>query len=442
MEETGTSKLYLGSNSTVLLYDGTVKLVSDLKNGDKIMGEKNHDPVEVLDVTISNENVPMYEITPKCKGQAIWTCSGQQQIAIKMTGKPHLSSNEKEHRFRARYWRLDPISNKVKQAQATSHYYGKKYNRSETEAEMLAKKDMEDFGDTSFIWYVALPEFLTHANYIRNLSNMYKPNEIVFDSATPSQLVQVLTSILGRLPTNEQIKAAAWLLGLWLADGNTDNAIITVGLHEEWNELGPELYEVAELLDSNLIVKRRERAYGISFRSIHPKQFSPLSVLIRSLNMLYNKHIPQSILHDDKDLVRLPFLAGLLDGDGDLNMRDKEYSITQKKKLIIEECSFLAKSLGFCVGGIGELWKSCQTKQPKKQYWRIHITGDRIDTIPCKISWKQYPDPEHRNRHPRTDQNRWGFIVEELQPMPCNIVTLKSHSKTILLGDMSVVCSC
>jgi replicative DNA helicase len=174
-----------------------------------------------------------------------------------------------------------------------------------------------------------------------------------------------------------------YFLGLWLGDGSSERPLISTGDFEIVNFLN-------EMLKSNYPnLKITSKTKGnCQMLNIHGQRIYPNEIKneLRRLNLLFNKHIPNSYKINNK-IIRLQVLAGLLDSDG-TNTCDY-YVIYTKFDKLNEDICFLARSLGFGVNS--------RMGGPDRKYHIISITGDTY-TIPVKIKRKkQFKKNKARN---------------------------------------------
>ena len=156
-----------------------------------------------------------------------------------------------------------------------------------------------------------------------------------------------------------------YLLGLWLADGRTKEASICM------TDLEPLEY-VSDVTGKDIKVdkcKTSKQSYTIYFGSDN------------LLNGVGNKRIPLDYLQSSKEQ-RLQLLAGIIDGDGWLNVgKSTQYIIGEPKLELAEQYHNLIKSLGFS--------SSIKHKQcNSKDFYYISVGGD-IHEIPVKIERKK-----------------------------------------------------
>ena len=102
----------------------------------------------------------------------------------------------------------------------------------------------------------------------------------------------------------------------------------------------------------------------------------------------FNKHIPDIYKINDRQ-TRLELLAGIIDTDGSYCDNSKGYDIIQKNKVLADDILFVARSLGFSAN-MSQCEKSCMYKGEKKTgtYYRMHLSGDNLSSIPVKCPRK------------------------------------------------------
>jgi|WetSurSiteA1Bulk_404760.scaffolds.fasta_scaffold00105_11 replicative DNA helicase len=182
-----------------------------------------------------------------------------------------------------------------------------------------------------------------------------------------------------------------YFLGLWLGDGSsasvdistTDTEVIDYlrGYAEQLN------LHLTEKLATDKHGKDKCPLYSVSSqkRGNHQNNFS-LQKLLRELNLLNNKHIPQSFLSNSR-ANRLQLLAGLIDSDGHYASQYKMVEITQKSLALATQIKFLCDSLGFRTSMIAKQANIKKTGYQSTVY-RVRFSGD-VNTIPVKIARKK-----------------------------------------------------
>lgn len=143
------------------------------------------------------------------------------------------------------------------------------------------------------------------------------------------------------------------------------------------------------------------------------QQINVYTKALKDIDVLKNKHIPQSYLIDSREN-RLQLLAGLLDTDGHLhrNLRGTSscFEIVQKNKRLAFEIVELSRSLGFYTNISPKIarMKRKDGSIYSCEVWRIHIFG-KIQDIPCRLPRKQAFDS-----NPRVNSMHSGFKVEPI----------------------------
>ncbi|MFP4092258.1 MAG: DnaB-like helicase N-terminal domain-containing protein, partial [Cyclobacteriaceae bacterium] len=192
----------------------------------------------------------------------------------------------------------------------------------------------------------------------------------------------------------------AYILGLWLGDGDLHSSIITSSdpevvessqiyaqsLSEAGNKAVLSTYDYPERCNQYAITQGRQGG-GPEF-SVNNE--------LRKLGLLGNKHIPQDYLINSTNK-RLKLLAGLIDSDGHFLEQSNGYEISQSQKELAQQIKFLCDSLGFRTS-IRKKRASISHTGYESESYCIRIYGD-IDRIPVRIGRKQ--------ARPRCSQVDW-----------------------------------
>lgn len=332
----------LGKNTPVLMYDGNIKMVQDIKIGEQIMGDDSTHR-NILNICKGKEQ--MYKIIP-VKGES-FRCNESHILSLK------ISSHKSIHKIFIRG------KNKFK-----TTYFNKKINKLEYR------------------------EYFTYEEAEKNL-NLLEDNNILDISIrdylkAPKSLTRLLKCYKTGVEFNKiKITLDPYLLGLWLGDGTTLQPSIT--------NIDKEIIEYLQTycVYNNLRLSKTEED-GITYRicgldgSYNSNTFFNE---LKKYKLIDNKHIPYDFKCNTRD-IRLKVLAGLLDSDGYLH--ENCYEIFQKVKILAEDILYLARSLGFC-SYIKKTKKSCIYKEKIREgtYYLVSIYGSGLEEIPVLLERKK-----------------------------------------------------
>lgn len=192
-------------------------------------------------------------------------------------------------------------------------------------------------------------------------------------------------------PTETSLPPDPYFLGLWLGDGTCKQVSIS----------NPDT-EIIDYLRNFGTVRNMEARAGKCPVWLFPAaENKALIAAFKDLNLLKNKHIPQSYKTASRE-IRLQLLAGILDTDGHFSKGG--FELIAKSDTLANDILFLARSLGFAA--------YMRTKHVKLKGWeesrpynRIFISGDTSE-IPMKIARKKGTE-----RGQIKDVLRTGFTV-------------------------------
>ena len=334
----GTGKCH-AKDTPIIMYDGTIKMVQDIRVGDKLMGD-NSTPRTVLSLAQGKDD--LYDIIP-VKGEK-YTVNSEHILCLKPTrlGVKHVKSQKLQ--YTASY-----INTK------TGTINGKSFK---------TKEEGNAFLDTihtpEYIYEVAVKDYLNLSKSSRNNLKGYR---------------------VGVEFPVKKVDFDPYIIGLWLGDGSQRDPLITSQDATILHYLQKTLPKYD--LSLNYLDKYDYRISGYT-GDIGSNKF--LEVL-KKYNIRNNKHIPDDYKINSRD-IRLQVLAGLIDSDGSAD--NKGYEITQKNKTLADDIVYLARSLGFAAY-IKDCKKSCMYKGEKRtgKYHRITISGDLLHEVPVKVPRKK-----------------------------------------------------
>ncbi|GBC16724.2 uncharacterized protein OCT59_026542 [Rhizophagus irregularis] len=437
----GVGKCF-AKGTKILMYDGTHQNVEELNVGNQIMGDD--DNPRTIQSTTKGEGI-MYRIIPNDKGPAkFFECNDQHILVLKFAAEPYMRSEEipiinRSPRIRLFWYEYDTQNNMIVKKN-DSFYYGpgEDYPKKEV-AKRAAIREMArrpNLVSSDFIWEIPIKDFLTASDEIQRSCLMFKPNQVIFKSVQGRFRV-ILSKILGVSPTNSQISAASWLVGVWIGGGIVKSPIIYVNENEK--EILRAIEQYSEMLNWRYMkelhkAKLDDSEWKISFMSDNDIE-NGFYVLLQTLDILDTKKVTPVIMTDELDQVRLPLLAGILDISSHLLEENRNYRYVYRS--LHERCEQicnLANLSGFYSTNIVSNMKECSDNITTPSCCTI-ISGNKLEKLPLVISRKKV----FRNRdHPKFNRDMvWGFKVEK--------VGLGSYygfkvdkNERILLADLTV----
>lgn len=188
----------------------------------------------------------------------------------------------------------------------------------------------------------------------------------------------------------KELALEPYYLGLWLGDGHSYSQRIT----NIDSEVIDYLEDYANRMESELVVyeqKSKTNGYGIVNRNkFTSEEFSTcIQTELRNLNLLQNKHIPQSYLINSKQN-RLELLAGIIDSDGYYTSEFNCFEIVQKDEKLAQQIKFLCDTLGYRTS-LKKKKTTIKSIGFEGEAFRLRIFGN-ISEIPTKIERKKARD--------------------------------------------------
>ena len=216
-------------------------------------------------------------------------------------------------------------------------------------------------------------------------------------------------------------------VGLWLGDGTSRIATITVA--EKDTEIAAWLDQWAK--DTQMFV-RKEPGQGCSNWHFTCRQGSgdgenKIKNMLRDLNLLQNKHIPQAYWKNSES-IRLQLLAGLIDSDG-YKCVSGSVQFTNVNKRLAEDVLRLSRSLGFRTT-FAEGTKGIKRIGYKVKAYTVTI-GGTLSRIPSRLVRKQGHD------NPQKRSLRYGIKVQPIGDGEYFGFTIDGD-RQFLLGDYTV----
>jgi hypothetical protein len=386
----GTGKCHV-YDTPILMFDGTIKMVQDIKVGDIIMGDDST-PRNVLSLGRGEDE--LYEIIPK-KGDK-YGVNSEHILCLKPSGISRIQPCQNKNgsiSYKAQY--MNKISYKIE---------SKRFKKIEEAQSFIDNKNIEnEIIEISVKNYLKLP-----INIQKKLKG-YRAGVEFEEKVLPFD---------------------PYIIGVWLGDGTSSKPEITnqeaVILH----------YIKHETKKYNLKLTHYSKyLYGLTYDMYDNDSKNNKNIflqVLKDLNLLNNKHIP-NIYKVNSRYNRLQLLAGIIDTDGSYSSKDKGFDIIQKNETLTNDIIFLARSLGYAAYK-SECNKSCLYKGNKVEakYYRLFISGNNLDEIPTKC-----PRKRAETRTQIKDPLKTGITVKSIGRGNYYGFTLDNNHR-YLLGDFAV----
>ena len=362
-------------NTPILMWDGSIKMVQDVKRGELICGDDST-PRKVLSICSGQEQ--MYRISPT-KGDS-YVVNESHILSLFISGNKGISYVKELKQYQVSWFDHEMMSFRRK---TLGNDKGKAI-------EQVNYINSPDHLDIKLLDYLKL-----------NITTKKRLKGYRVGVDWPKQEVPI----------------EPYILGVWLGDGSSYSPMITNIDDEILNEIS----EWCDRCGYKMKQRKTDKiSYGIT---------GGFGKILEKENLLKNKHIPLKYKRNDVE-TRLELLAGLIDTDGSLS--GGCYDIIQKRKNIAEDICFLARSVGLAAY-TRQCEKSCMYKGEKKigTYYRSTISGD-IDRIPVRI-FRKKAEPRKQRKSVLVTQ----IEVEKIKVGEYFGFTLDGNSR-YLLGDFTV----
>uniref|UniRef100_A0A6C0H9C5 DOD-type homing endonuclease domain-containing protein n=1 Tax=viral metagenome TaxID=1070528 RepID=A0A6C0H9C5_9ZZZZ len=340
-------------DTPIIMYNGEIKMVQDIKVGDLLMGDDST-PRRVFSLARGKDK--MYEIIP-IKGET-YTVNQEHIMCLKASGFPQITCN---NNLSNTNYNIQWIENNSF-CSKTFTFQHKNKNQEEM------KKNAYDFFE----------EIKTNKNTSKNIIEISVKDYLELSNKKKGFLKAYRVPI--DFPEKE-LPIDPYMIGYWLGDGTSAGASFT-------SQDSTVLYYFNKNLNKYdlSLNHRNDYTYGITGNG--KKNNNVFLNTLKELNMINNKHIPLLYKCNTREN-RLKLLAGLIDSDGHLG-KNGCFEFTQKNEVLMDDVVYLARSLGFaCYKKLKNTsWKSNGIKK-NGHAWRIQITGTGIENIPTLIPRKR-----------------------------------------------------
>ena len=367
--------------------------------------------------------------------------------------------------------------------------------RTEAEAIDAAKALCES--ELHLLWEVSVTDYLRYAKFEQNPvpCRFRYASEILEFPAVPSSsssalsskpkqslenIIEQAPSVLPQYQPDKTMSPSklAWLIGLWLADGQKGSSDVSINPHE--TELLDRLSSYAGFADLHALdavesskdpsaetgASSQERT--ATFTSQDGQLNNLLKLTLTELGLFNDKKVTESIetlFLRESVAVRRGLLAGLLDAGGSIQKSKNSHRLVLTKTLdehksILHLAFMVARSLGLDVYDractVGDYTQHLRNgmEPPEKQrcleVGKLYIGGPGIDQLPLAISAKRIKDSNGVNTSHRVfqvdpapeqeDGDYVGFAVASGQsPLYCHEDFLIGHNCPKELGGLGML---
>jgi len=329
-------------NTPILMASGYVKIASDIKTGDYIMGDKGTSK-KVLN-TVQGDDV-MYKIKQSNGDTYIVNSKHKLVLKCKTTSTIDWFNDIKSWRI---IW-FNRESMKMKQSNFAINDYNNDMNKAYVAASnFIARLDLGE------------PITITIEDYMK------------LDAGTKNNLIGYKTSDIRH--KHQPVFLDPYLLGVWLGDGESEFPIIKTASHAIYKYIRNWAIENGASLET-----RGENEYGITCYGTNP--FINMMALYK---LTGNKHIPHQYLFNKRE-IRMRLLAGLIDTIGCVTNKNRIMLIFESNNALLQNICTLARSLGYTVtiNNMARMHvRDEDNKKGYKQHCLINIDYKFIDELP------------------------------------------------------------
>ncbi len=284
--------------------------------------------------------------------------------------------------------------------------------KTKEEANLFLK---EHYHHVSLTFECNMKDFVSMSKHNQRICQLFQPLYINFPQQQDS-LKQRLERIWNRHMTKLEILETAWVVGMWLTDGDASRSKITqigndIHSNRDHTPILIRLQKWCNLMfladrDDNVVAGGLTTSGNIYYRifltdRIKTGDKGKFRCLLEDYGIFRNKHFPLSLLTDQYE-VRKSILAGVIDGDGYLGRT--EYEISGKEKRFLEGVQHLCRGLGYRSGKLSERYINFNGK--KYLSHRIHVFGNNLTTL------SEYISLPYKHSVATSKRNVNGFYVK------------------------------
>lgn len=397
------------------MYDGTFKCVEEIVVGDLLMGDDST-PRTVLNTTSGRGQ--LYDVIQK-KGYD-YTVNANHILTLKASNADMVRYVKGIGNYRCRWMEKKTVDgNKtiaVREKSCATEQDAKNYL-----SMMQNSENYICYGDSIDI---SIGEYMKLSKFAKGFLKGYTVPveydcEAIYMNELESERYQ-LTDGERQILINKlkgDLVVDPYALGYWLGDGTSAGSEITTA-EEEIVEYFEEFAHSKNLRFNNK--GNKPYKYTISSDRTGKRDRNSFMNFLRRYNLVNNKHIPRDYLITTRSN-RLRLLAGIIDSDG--SYTNNTYDMCFKSERLTDDIIALARSLGFKATKVATK-KTCTNGASGPvtgDYFRFHISGNRLDEIPVLLDRKRAYSSENIDKNcnvtginvvPSEIGNYYGFELD------------------------------
>lgn len=342
-------------DTPIIMYDGSIKKIQDIKIGEFVMGDDST-PRKVLELSTGEDE--MFEVSHV--GGDSYTVNSNHILSLVYSGNKSIKHRTDRSSYQVRWFDKSSTSLVFKNFSYSTQVRHNSNQYTQLQAQEKAQEFMDSIVEDLYV-DIPIKKYMALNKSTKDKLKGYKVG-IDFEE--------------------KPLDFDPYIIGLWLGDGNSCNAGIT-------NQDATILHYLVNNLSKYNCYLSGGKKMHYSIRSDGNKGGNMFLTALKKYKLINNKHIPKDYKINSRNN-RLKLLAGLIDSDGYYNKQGNVYEIVQKNMKLAEDIVFLCKSLGFKVS-IAKALKGCWVNGTYVEgiYNRIGINGENLEQIPVLCSRKK-----------------------------------------------------
>ena len=338
----GTGKC-LGIDTPILMFDGSIKMVQDIKIGDQLMGDDSN--IRIV-MSLARGQEEMFEINHVLHNET-YIVNKSHILTLKMSDNKKIFDRKSRNSYVVKWFDNKNIKLNTKHFNYT--------NKSKENVFLEANKFLYNINENKIV-DISVENYLKLNKSIRTHLQGFKVN-VEFKE--------------------KELNFDPYILGLWLGDGSSSSTTIS-------NQDSTIIHYLLTNLPKYKCYLQYQSKYDYRINGDGSRIYNSNHFLntLNKYNLINNKHIPDDYKINSRQH-QIKLLAGLIDSDGHLLKHKCGYEIMQKSNKLTEDIIYLCRSLGFQCKSKKSL-KGCWYKNEYKsaEYNRISIYGNKIEEIP------------------------------------------------------------